>query len=334
MSSEAEVKAFLKLDKNDLYGLLGCPKSATPEEIKKAYRKQALKFHPDKNQAPGADEAFKLVAKAFAVLSDPQKRSDYDRFGSIAGDASSNRGFGGGGNPFAQFAGGANGAEISPEDLFNLFFGGMGPGVRFQAPHGQAFHFQFNGGNPFFGGADPFAAFAQQARPRRPQTRPAQPEDEWQELKRRFVQFLPVIVFLFFSLLNSIFFSSSGDSGMPTPNARSNMRDFRDWISLEESSVHRYPRRTQKHQFPFYASLPFERRFAPENKAKNSKELAAFEGLVERTRVKELQELCKREEGDLAKALKRAKNPEEERKNHAMPACTQLRNLGNFNNKR
>lgn len=326
MSTEADVKAFLKLDKNDLYGLLGCPKSATPEEIKKAYRKQALKFHPDKNQAPGADEAFKLVAKAFAVLGDPQKRSDYDRFGSVS---DSGGGAFNGGNPFAHFNRGG-GAELSPEDLFNLFFGGGG---HFQqAPHGHTFHFQFNGfngGNPFFG-ADPFTAFAQHAHQRARQGRPqaAQPEDEWQELKRKFLQFLPILVFLFFSLVNSIF-SSSNDPGMPTPSARSSMRDFRDWISLEESGVHRYQRRTEKYKFPFYVSLPFERRFAPENKAKNVKELAAFEALVERSRIKQLQELCKREEGDLAKALKRSKNPEEERNKHPMPACTQLRNLSN-----
>src|SRR5262245_935771 len=68
--------------KQDYYEVLGISRQATPEEIKSAYRKAALKFHPDRN--PGdkdAEESFKIAAEAYAVLSDPRKRERYDRFG-------------------------------------------------------------------------------------------------------------------------------------------------------------------------------------------------------------------------------------------------------------
>lgn len=66
----------------DYYKTLGIIKGATDEDIKKAYRKLALKFHPDKNKAAGAEEKFKEVAEAYEVLSDKKKRDVYDRYGS------------------------------------------------------------------------------------------------------------------------------------------------------------------------------------------------------------------------------------------------------------
>lgn len=65
----------------DYYGILGIEKGASDEDIKKAYRKQALRFHPDKNKSPQAEEKFKEVAEAYEVLSDPKKREIYDQFG-------------------------------------------------------------------------------------------------------------------------------------------------------------------------------------------------------------------------------------------------------------
>jgi molecular chaperone DnaJ len=67
--------------KRDYYDVLGVPKSSSKEEIKNAYRKLALQYHPDRNKSPGAEERFKEISEAYAVLSDDAKRSQYDQFG-------------------------------------------------------------------------------------------------------------------------------------------------------------------------------------------------------------------------------------------------------------
>jgi molecular chaperone DnaJ len=101
--------------KRDYYEVLGVGKDASAEEIKKAYRKLARQYHPDVNKAPDAEEKFKEVKEAYDVLSDPQKKANYDRFG----HQDPNQGFGGGG--FGGFdASGMGGFG----DIFDMFFGG------------------------------------------------------------------------------------------------------------------------------------------------------------------------------------------------------------------
>ena len=108
-------------NKRDYYEVLGVAKSASEDEIKKAYRSLAKKYHPDMN--PGDKEAevkFKEVNEAYAVLSDSEKRSKYDRFGHAAFDPAS-----GGGSGFGGF-GGFGGADFDFGDIFSSFFGGGG----------------------------------------------------------------------------------------------------------------------------------------------------------------------------------------------------------------
>ncbi|WLR56288.1 molecular chaperone DnaJ [Mesobacillus subterraneus] len=102
------------MSKRDYYEVLGVSNSASKDEIKKAYRKLSKQFHPDINKEPGADEKFKEVKEAYEVLSDDQKRAQYDQFDHV----DPNQGFGGGGD----FGGGFGGFE----DIFNSFFGGGG----------------------------------------------------------------------------------------------------------------------------------------------------------------------------------------------------------------
>lgn len=129
--------------KSDYYDILGVSKTATQEEIKKAYRKQALEWHPDrhKDDKEVAEKRFKEVNEAYQILSDTQKRSAYDQYGHAAftpgGGSPFSGGFSGQGSPFSSYTyysngeGGGNpfaGFDFGdPFDIFEQFFGGGSP---------------------------------------------------------------------------------------------------------------------------------------------------------------------------------------------------------------
>lgn len=109
--------------KRDYYEVLGVQKNATADELKKAYRKLALKYHPDRNKGNAeAEEKFKEINEAYSVLSDETKRSQYDQLGPDAFEQAQ-QGGGAGGNPFGGF-GGFSGSGM--DDIFDMFFGGQG----------------------------------------------------------------------------------------------------------------------------------------------------------------------------------------------------------------
>ena len=107
----------------DLYSILGVSKNATDDEIKKAYRKLAKKYHPDLNKGDkSAEEKLKNINRAYETLSDKQKRAQYDQFGTTDQNFGGSGGFGGG------FNGGFSGfdSDFDLGDIFGSFFGGFG----------------------------------------------------------------------------------------------------------------------------------------------------------------------------------------------------------------
>jgi curved DNA-binding protein len=131
----------------DFYEALGVPRGASTEEIQQAYRKLARKYHPDVNHEPGAEDRFKEISEAYQVLSDPDTRKRYDRFGAdfrqipedyderVAAAGAGRRGGGFGGGSYGGFGGGGTRVQygqgfddIDIEDLFGGYFRGGGRG--------------------------------------------------------------------------------------------------------------------------------------------------------------------------------------------------------------
>ncbi|MBR2734775.1 MAG: molecular chaperone DnaJ, partial [Clostridia bacterium] len=113
-------------EKRDYYEVLGVSKNASDDEIKKAYRKLAKKYHPDLNQGDkAAEQNFKEVNEAYDVLSDKTKKARYDQFGHAGTDP----GYGGGGSGgYSYYGGNPFGDDIDLGDIFSSFFGGFGGG--------------------------------------------------------------------------------------------------------------------------------------------------------------------------------------------------------------
>ncbi|GFR57497.1 DnaJ-like protein subfamily B member 4 [Elysia marginata] len=137
----------------DYYRTLGIAKGASDDDIKKAYRKMALKYHPDKNKSPGAEEKFKEIAEAYDVLSDPKKKEIYDNYGEegLKGGMPGSPGSG-------PSMGGMHGNNFSysfhgdPHETFRMFFGNENPFEGFFGGPGGGFGGGMGGmgRSPFF----------------------------------------------------------------------------------------------------------------------------------------------------------------------------------------
>ena len=130
---DKERECKIILEKKDYYDILGVEKTADETQIKRAYRKLAIKFHPDKNKAKSAEEAFKKINQAFCVLSDKNKRKNYDMFGTEEGPGISTM-------P----------EDFNPFDIFEQFFQEFGGNIRGNTHRNGGTRFSFNNGNGTF----------------------------------------------------------------------------------------------------------------------------------------------------------------------------------------
>ena len=129
--------------KRDYYDILGVAKGADADEIKKAYRKMAIKYHPDKNEGDkAAEEKFKEAAEAYEVLSTPEKRQRYDQFGHAANAQSAN-------------GGGYGAGGMNMEDIFSQFGDVFGGGSPFEGFFGGGRQSGSSGGRTGFTGYQP-----------------------------------------------------------------------------------------------------------------------------------------------------------------------------------
>lgn len=310
---EKVVLKVLLYKPHQYYEILEVSKTSSDGEIKKSYRKLAVKLHPDKNPHPRASEAFKYVNKAWEVLSDSNKRQIYDQTGSdpdlrAAGFSSASSY---GGSPFGQtssFSGfgqhGFNGDF--QDDIFNMFFGGgMPQGAQTFTFGNNGFTFSsFGNGQDFFG--------AQRAQQRRQQRRRYEQQQQakqpsgWDTI----VQILPLVIILLGMLLSTIFAESAPD------------------YSFYKTSRYNVERTTPKHKIPFFVKPDF-------TKDISDRQLKNFDKKVEAQYVRDTQNNCAREQIKRNEAMEDAQGwfftdmrKLEEAERMPMPSCTKLKNLG------
>ncbi|KAK6454204.1 uncharacterized protein RJT20DRAFT_121603 [Scheffersomyces xylosifermentans] len=316
---ETIVLKILSYKPHQFYEILSVQKSASDSEIKKSYRKLAIKLHPDKNPHPRSAEAFKYLNKAWGVLSDPSKKAIFDQTGSdpdsrFAGHSSgsstgaTSAGFSRGGTPF----GFQNGGAPFDDDIFNLFFGGArssGPTFTFG---GDRFTFQ-----SFGGGEHPFMRHRQQARHRttRTSTGQNQREEETRDppFSETLTQLLPVLLILLVPILSALF---SDSSSVP---------DY----SFSKSKQYNIERKTPRFKIPFYVNDKFLN-----NKKLSGKQLRNFDSKVENLYVQDKRSKCAREQhikNDMIEDAQGWFYTDQEKLSEAesfpMPNCQALRDL-------
>lgn len=308
-TSEQEkiVLKVLSYKPHQYYEILAVEKSASDGEIKKSYRKLAIKLHPDKNPHPRASEAFKLINKAWGVLGDESKKRIFDQTGS---------------DPDSRFLGFSNSGSTATssgyarqnfdgafqDDIFNMFFGGTqragGPTFAFG---NNGFTFHSFGGDGF----DPFTGrFAQQQQRQRQRAQARQQDVEpslWDTVK----QLAPILVILLATLISSFF------SGESTPE-----------YLFTKTPKYSVRRKTPQFKIPFYVGD----KFAEE---KSALKLRNFDAKVESLYVQDKRARCSREQvrkNDLMEEAQGWFYTDQRKLREAeempMPNCQVLRDLG------
>ncbi|CAM5133420.1 unnamed protein product [Eretmochelys imbricata] len=272
---------------SNYYEILGVERDANEENLKKAYRKLALKFHPDKNSAPGATEAFKAIGTAFAVLSNPEKRSRYDQFGNEQDTFSTPRARNY--DYYREFE-----ADITPEEIFNMFFGGHFP----------------TGNIHMFSNVTPDTHYYQ----RRHRNERAWMQDKEEDENRpqntysAFIQLLPVLVIIVVSVITQLMATNPPYS-----------------LFYKSSIGHTIPRETQNLQVPYYVDKNFENSY-------KGAELQELEKTVEKDYIDYIQTSCwkeKQQKSDLSNLarLYRDERLKQKAESLKLEHCEKLSNL-------
>lgn len=315
----------LSYKSHQYYEVLAVLKTSSETDIKKSYRKLAIKLHPDKNPHPRSSEAFKLLNKAWGVLSDSNKKHIYDQTGvdpdSRGGGGGSSSGGSGAAEAFARAAAGGQrfqgGGNVN-EDLFNMFFGGGGmPGQA----GGPTFMFGNNGftysfGGNGMGGGDPFFQNVRQRRgqQRGPPRGAGYGEDGEDEgsILTTLRHLIPIFLFLLVPFLSAIF----SESSIPE-------------YSFSATRKFNTMRTTPVHSIPFYV----EKNFA-ESKNLDALKLQNFDQKVESMYIQDKRSKCSREQVRKNELLEDAEGwfftdqvKLEQANNMPMPNCNILRGM-------
>ncbi|NXO08176.1 DJC18 protein, partial [Oriolus oriolus] len=246
----------------DYYEILGVSRDAGEEELKRAYRRLALKFHPDKNRAPGATEAFKAIGNAFAVLSNPEKRLRYDELGSDHEHVSTGqaRHY----NYYTEFE-----ADITPEEIFNVFFGG---------------HFPTGNIHMFSNVTRDAHYYPRRHRAERVWTQePEEEEQRPQNSYSAFIQLMPVFIIIIVSVITQLMATNPPYS-----------------LFYKSSIGHVVSRETENLQVPYYVDKNFEKNY-------QGAELQELEKTVEKDYIDYIQTSCwkeKQQKSDLSNLAK------------------------------
>ncbi|XP_020643736.3 dnaJ homolog subfamily C member 18 isoform X1 [Pogona vitticeps] len=276
----------IKNSKN-YYEILGVGRDAKDEDLKKAYRKLALKFHPDKNCAPGATDAFKAIGTAFAVLSNPEKRLQYDQFGEEEEICYTNV-------PkhyryYREFE-----TDITPEEIFNMFFGG-------NFPTGNIHMFSHSSMDP--------PCYPQRNRHERTWTQEEEEEETRpQNSYSAFIQLLPVFIIIVVSIVTQLMATNPPYS-----------------LFFKSNIGHTVVRETQNLQVPYYVDKNFENNYKGED-------LEELEKQIERDYIDHIQTTCRKEKQQKSELSNLAKLYRDERlkqkaESLKLENCEKLSNL-------